>query len=169
LVTWKDTPASLAERLRAKDRRWRVALATESEWEKAARGVDGRIYSWGVGTVTPDKANYRDSGVGGTSPVGCFPDGAGPGGVQEMAGNVWEWTRSLWGTNPANPDFAYPYRADDGREHENASDDELRVVRGGSFLNARVHLRAACRGRCEPRKRAFDVGFRVVVSPLSMS
>jgi iron(II)-dependent oxidoreductase len=116
-----------------------------------------------------NRANYWESGAGGTSPVGCFPGGAGPQGVEEMAGNVWEWTRSLWGKNPADPDFIYPYRCDDGRENEGAGDDIFRVVRGGSFLNSGVHLRAACRGRCEPLKRAIDVGFRVAISPIVAS
>jgi formylglycine-generating enzyme required for sulfatase activity len=84
-----------------------------------------------------------------------------------MAGNVWEWTRSLWGKSGENPDYRYPYRPTDGREDLAAGQEERRVLRGGAFLDDLGLVRCACRGRGLPVNSLRVVGFRVVVLPAS--
>jgi formylglycine-generating enzyme required for sulfatase activity len=132
---------------------WRVALPSELEWEKAARGgLSGAVFSWGD-LPDPNRANYDDSEINDSSAVGCFP--ANNFGLHDMIGNVWEWTGSRYNT--------YPYRADDGRENPPATDREEMVVRGGSFHLNRGLARCAFRLRNAPGYRYVDVGFRVVL------
>ena len=94
-----------------------------------------------------------------TTPVGVFPDGDSPEGVADLAGNVWEWTGSVYSP--------YRYRADDGRE--NPEDAEARrVVRGGSWDDDRGDARSACRDDGSPGYRGDGLGLRLVcVAPIA--
>ena len=104
--------------------RWRGArLPTEAEWEAAARGREGRRYPWGDAPPTPERAVYARP-RGAHEPVGRRPGGATPEGVHDLAGNLAEWTSSLY--------RPYPYRPDDGRESADAEGE--RVTRGGDYV-----------------------------------
>ena len=80
----------------------------------------------------------------------------------DMAGNVWEWTRSLWGMDRSKPDYRYYYDPHDGRENLSAPDAAYRTLRGGAFSSNDNHVRCSCRGMSKPDYMDNYVGFRVI-------
>lgn len=129
-------------------------LATEREWEYAARGPDNLMYTWGNSFIAGNVVYARNSGSQ-SARVGSRSGGASWVGALDMSGNVWEWTSSI--------DGPYEYTSEDGRE--NTTDGEsVRIMRGGSWLGLDYHVRASVRTWTNPGDTSSGIGFRCAQS-----
>ena len=158
LVRYEDAAAYCAWLSDAIERT--VRLPTEAEWERAARGgIDGVRYPWGE-DIDPTHANYLADPSAkrqrGTRPTGTYPPNAY--GLCDIIGNVWEWVADWYGEEY--------YSVAESRDPRGPGSGAMRIVRGGSWVNAdRSMLRSAYRHKVPPDTYAYSVGFRVVCEP----
>ncbi|GIK42054.1 MAG: hypothetical protein BroJett011_58870 [Chloroflexota bacterium] len=175
-VSWTDAQAYCRWLSDQTGRTYR--LPTEAEWEKAASWVEEqgsgglpgaersagerkRQYPWG----DEWEDGHCNFGSDDTTAVTAYPEGVSPYGCYDMLGNVQEWTSTLWGSDPKENAFPYPYRASDGREEANPTHLHrvYRVYRGGSFRDEPGKLRCSVRGNSDPESKIRWRGFRVVL------
>jgi formylglycine-generating enzyme required for sulfatase activity len=121
-----------------------ITLPSEQQWQRAAQGDERRAYPWGD-LFDAARCNTAESGIGQLSAVMTYPGGASPYGVMDLAGNVWEWCLTEWGSERPNP-----------------ASNKLRVVRGGSFFVDSGSARADARSGSAPDNGLFNRGFRIV-------
>jgi formylglycine-generating enzyme required for sulfatase activity len=127
-------------------------LPTEAEWERAARGTRGRKFPWGNEEPDSTRANYAGR-AGHPTPVGLYPMGATPEGIEDLAGNVWEWVADWFGS----------YAKSSTRNPRGPESGDARVLRGGAWINGPRYLRSAYRYGClGPDYRVVILGFRCV-------
>src|SRR5688572_17727540 len=126
-----------------------IILPTEGQWQRAAQGDDSREYPWGNG-FDPTRCNTAESGLGRTTPVTHYPNGASPFGVLDLSGNVWEWLLPKW---------TEPYQFSEDITVEGT---QVRVQRGGAFDFSPKHARATSRDDTKPSNHLNHDGFRVV-------
>jgi formylglycine-generating enzyme required for sulfatase activity len=151
-VSWYEAVAFCAWLTQHLNDGYLYRLPSEAEWEFAARGAERRIYAWGNELPDGERANYQRNAEY-TSAVGCYPAGTTPEGLLDMAGNVWEWTRSEYRN--------YPYAPDDGRESGSDPAQKTFTLRGGAWYLHPLYLRAALRLVNTPGPHVQYVGFRL--------
>jgi len=156
-VSWYEATAFCRWLTQQLDDGYEYMVPSEAEWEYAVRGSTRRMYPWGNDELDVERANYSQKYGFTTLAVGCFPLGATPEGVLDLAGNVWEWTRSAY--------RAYPYDPADGREDGADPAQKRFTLRGGSWAIRPINRRAAYRDPHPPDNHNRDVGFRLARRP----